>query len=54
MVSERGHCDTARDLQALGDDQRVREMPDHVPPLSMPRAFGVACDEIGHSRALDQ
>ena len=39
-------------LRALEADPRFGELNDYVPPLSLVRAFGVARDEVAHSRVL--
>lgn len=39
-------------LRALEADPRFRELDDYVSPLSLARAFGVARDEVAHSRVL--
>ena len=39
-------------LEAFAADPRLRELGSFVPPLSLPRAFGVARDEVAHSRVL--
>ena len=39
-------------LNALAADPTLAGLGRHVPPLSLPRAFGVARDEVSHSRAL--
>ncbi len=51
MTSEE-ETPTARELQALENDFRLRELGGYVPPLSMLRAFGVDRGEFAHSRAL--
>lgn len=39
-------------LAALAADPRLRRLGAAVPPLPLARAFGVARDEVAHSRAL--
>lgn len=39
-------------LEALVADGRLRELGRYVPPLSLPRAFGVGRDEVAHSHVL--
>ena len=39
-------------LHALEADPRFGKLNDYVPPLSLVRAFGVARDEVAHSRVL--
>ncbi len=39
-------------LEALAADPRLGALGRHVPPLSLPRAFGVERDEVRHSRVL--
>ena len=52
MTGPAGGAGDAAALKALETDPRLAGLGRHVPALSLPRAFGVARDEVAHSRAL--
>lgn len=47
-----GGAATDRELRALAEDPRLAELGRYVPPLSLVCAFGVARNEVAHSRVL--